>query len=364
MKVAPLCEEFQKKAIPHFLVHTGQHYDEKMCKLFFEELGLPKPDVNLGVGSATHAQQTAEIMKRLEPVLEQEKPSLVIVVGDVNSTMAATITAAKMGIPVAHVESGLRSFDRSMPEEINRLVTDSVADYHFTTEESANQNLRNEGVAPERIFFVGNTMIDTLLKHSRGTLASPILQNIGVEAGKYGVVTLHRPSNVDSTENLRNILDALSEIARHLPLIFPVHPRTRGKMSEMSFSSGLQINTGDAGINAASCANGIILSEPLGYLDFLTLMKDAKIVLTDSGGIQEETTVLGVPCLTLRENTERPVTISEGTNILVGANKDKIVAEAKKSLNGSKDFGSIPYLWDGRAAERIVDIIVNGLGIY
>jgi UDP-N-acetylglucosamine 2-epimerase (non-hydrolysing) len=354
MKIAPLCEQFAKRDIPHLLVHTGQHYDHRMSKLFFEELGIPRPDKDLGVGSGTPAEQTGEIMKRLEPVLLEEKPSLMIVVGDVTSTMAAAITAAKLGIPVAHVESGLRSFDRTMPEEINRLLTDSIADYHFTTEESANENLKREGVAPDRIFFVGNTMIDTLLKHVERASDSAILRDLGVEAGKYGVITLHRPANVDRRENLVNIIEALNEIAAEIPLIFPVHPRTRVKMSEF----GLSAMVTEAG-HADSAATGIRLIDPLGYLDFLRLTREAKVVFTDSGGIQEETTVLGVPCVTLRENTERPVTVTSGTNILVGADREKIVSEGKKRINGYRCEGSIPPLWDGHAAERIVETIMR-----
>lgn len=358
MKIAPICEELQKRGIPHILVHTGQHYDQKMSKLFFEELAIPKPDMDLGVGSGTQAQQTAEIMMRLEPVLEKEKPALLIVVGDVNSTMAAAITAAKLNIPVAHVESGLRSFDRTMPEEINRLLTDAVADYHFTTEASANDNLVREGVARDRIFFVGNTMIDTLLKHVERAARSSILGTLGIEAGKYGVITLHRPSNVDDRKNLQEILEALNEIASELPLVFPVHPRTRRRIAEFGFDhlvkeSSARVSRQEDG------QRGIFVTEPLGYLDFLKLTKDARIVFTDSGGIQEETTVMGIPCITLRYNTERPVTVTSGTNVLVGAGREKIIAEGRKRLDGFARKYSIPPLWDGHAAERIVDIICS-----
>jgi UDP-N-acetylglucosamine 2-epimerase (non-hydrolysing) len=344
MKIAPLCEQFAARGIPHILVHTGQHYDHKMSKLFFEELCIPRPDRDLGVGSGSQAEQTAEIMRRLEPVLLEERPTLMIVVGDVTSTMAASITAAKLGIPVAHVESGLRSFDRTMPEEINRLLTDSIADWHFTTEESANANLKREGVAEGKVFFVGNTMIDTLVKHVERSTASPILATLGVESRRYGVVTLHRPSNVDDRENLAVIMEALHEIAREIPLVFPVHPRTRKRIDEFGLGH---------------LAGGFIFTEPLGYLDFLRLTSQARVVFTDSGGIQEETTVLGVPCVTLRENTERPVTVTCGTNILVGADRQRIVSEGKKRLNGYDADWRIPPLWDGRAAERIVDVIVN-----
>jgi len=344
MKIAPLCEQFAARGIPHVLVHTGQHYDHRMSKLFFDELCIPRPDRDLGVGSGSQAEQTAEIMKRLEPVLLEERPDLMIVVGDVTSTMAATITAAKLGIPVAHVESGLRSFDRTMPEEINRLLTDAIADWHFTTEESANENLNREGIVAEKVFFVGNTMIDTLVKHVERASESIILETLGVAPKGYSVVTLHRPSNVDNRENLTVIMEALHEIAREIPLVFPIHPRTRKRIDE--FGLGHLIS-------------GFIFTEPLGYLDFLRLTSQARLVLTDSGGIQEETTVLGVPCITMRENTERPVTVTCGTNILVGADGKRIVEEGKKRLNGFAAGGSIPPLWDGHAAERIVDVIVN-----
>jgi UDP-N-acetylglucosamine 2-epimerase (non-hydrolysing) len=357
MKIAPLCEQFSKKGIPHVLVHTGQHYDHRMSKLFFEELGIPKPDKDLGVGSGTQAEQTGEIIKRLEPVLLEEKPSLMIVVGDVTSTMAATITAAKLGIPVAHVESGLRSFDRTMPEEINRLLTDSIADYHFTTEESANNNLKREGVASNRIFFVGNTMIDTLLKHVEGASRSAIHHDLGVVSGRYAVITLHRPANVDERENLSLILESLHELAHHLTFVFPIHPRTRKKIHEFGLEH-LVAEMPEASATGRD-KKGILLTDPLGYLDFLKLTKDAKMVFTDSGGIQEETTVLGIPCVTLRENTERPVTVTSGTNILVGVDREKIISEGMKRINGYCCQGSIPPLWDGHAAERIVDKIIQ-----
>ena len=373
MKIAPLCEQFAARGIPHVLVHTGQHYDHRMSKLFFDELGIPRPDRDLGVGSGSQAEQTAEIMKRLEPVLLEERPDLMIVVGDVTSTMAAAITAAKLGIPVAHVESGLRSFDRTMPEEINRLLTDAIADWHFTTEESANVNLKREGVSDEKIFFVGNTMIDTLMKHTERAAGSAILETLGVAPKGYGVVTLHRPSNVDDRRNLTVIMTALHEIARELPLVFPIHPRTRNKLFEAfeAFETFETFETSEA-IEQAERSNdsnriheqaerskGILLIEPLGYLDFLRLTSQARLVLTDSGGIQEETTVLGVPCITIRENTERPATVTCGTNILVGANRERIVEEGKKRLNGFDVGGTVPPLWDGHAAERIVDVIVS-----
>lgn len=381
MKIAPISDVIRRRGIAHTLVHTGQHYDYRMSKLFFENLGLPKPDIDLGIGSGTHAQQTAEIMMRLEPILNNDKPSLLIVVGDVNSTMASAITAVKLGIPVAHVEAGLRSFDRTMPEEINRILTDAISSFYFTTEESANSNLGKEGIPEESIFFVGNTMIDTLLRHVDKSSESNILELIGVKPREYGVITLHRPSNVDDKENLQNILEALNEISKDLPLIFPVHPRTRGRISEFGLnhlvsnppeshhtsvrvgSDPLWKREAEWGFKGGKGGFGkaVFIIDPLGYLDFLKLMKESRIVFTDSGGIQEETTVLGIPCLTLRYNTERPVTITSGTNSLVGADRERIINEARKRLNGFSTQYSIPPLWDGHAAERIVDIIINRL---
>jgi len=343
MKIAPIVEELNSRGIDHVLVHTGQHYDEKMSKLFFQDLGLPKPDVDLEVGSGSHGRQTGEVLMRIEPVIEAEKPDLVIVVGDVNSTLAATLAAVKLHIPVAHVEAGLRSFDRSMPEEINRIMTDSVCDYLFITEEQAGRQLEKEGIDGGKIFFVGNTMIDSLLKHVRRADRSDILDRLGMKNRSYGVVTLHRPSNVDQSENLKSILEALDEIADELPLVFPVHPRTRKRIAEYGFESLI--------------GSGLVMTEPLGYLDFLKLNKEARLVLTDSGGIQEETTVLGVPCITLRDNTERPATITSGTNVLVGNDKGRILAEAKKMIQEPICEMRIPPLWDGKAAGRIVDVI-------
>src|SRR3990170_2000412 len=356
MKIAPITDELKKLGVSHKIVHTGQHYDYRMARLFFEDLGLPKPDINLNVGSGTHAVQTAEVMTRLDPVLSSESPSLVIVVGDVNSTMAATITAVKRGIPVAHVEAGLRSFDRTMPEEINRMLTDSIADMHFTTEQSANDNLVREGIDPSRIVFVGNTMIDTLLKHVDRASTSPILEDLGIRPREYGVATLHRPSNVDSRENLESILAALNEIAVDLPVIFPAHPRTKKLIADF--------NLGHLVMEAAENRHsGVHMIEPLGYLDFLKLMREARIVFTDSGGIQEETTVLELPCLTLRENTERPVTITAGTNTLVGTDRAKIVVEARRRLDeGSMRLHARAPLGDGHAAERIVAAIYSRIG--
>ena len=360
IKIAPISEGLKIKGISHTLVHTGQHYDYRMSKFFFDDLGLPKPDIDLGVGSGTHAQQTAEIIKRFEPVVNRTNPDIVVVVGDVNSTMATALTAVKLDIPVAHVEAGLRSFDRSMPEEINRILTDTISSLHFTTEQSANKNLIREGIPEEGIFFVGNTMIDTLLKHVDKASNSDILERLGIESGEYGIITLHRPSNVDKKEELQNILDALDEIARDLPLIFPCHPRTKRRIIEFGLNNFLKCQfSWHNWQNGPNRLNGIFVIDPLGYLDFLKLMKEARIVFTDSGGIQEETTVLGIPCLTLRYNTERPITITSGTNVLVGSDKERIINEARKRLNGLSPQYSIPPLWDGHAAERIIGIILN-----
>ena len=331
MKIAPLMAAYGKEFDP-VLVHTGQHYDANMSKLFFDQLQLPKPDVYLGVGSGSHAEQTGKVMVEVEKLLVARPADLVVVVGDVNSTMAATIVAAKLCIPVAHVEAGLRSGDRTMPEEINRLVTDALADYCFTTSEDADENLRREGVPVEKIFFVGNVMIDTLLRLKDVALKQDIRPN-----GRYGFVTLHRPSNVDDKETFAEILAALDSL--DLPLIFPVHPRTTARMKDFGLSTKMK------------------MIEPVGYLDSLCLMAGATLVLTDSGGVQEETTVLGVPCLTIRDNTERPVTVTEGTNTLV--KPGTIVAEAKKVLAGHGKRGRVPKYWDGRAAERIVQCLVK-----
>ena len=348
MKIAPLMLEYQKHPgrFAPVLVHTGQHYDDNMSKLFFDQLHLPKPDVYLGVGSGSHAEQTAKVMVEMEKLLVAQPADLVVVVGDVNSTMAATLVAAKLCIPVAHVEAGLRSFDRTMPEEINRLVTDALSDYCFITSQDAEENLRREGVPPEKIFFVGNVMIDTLLRLKEEALKSPIREQLGVD-GAYGFVTLHRPSNVDDKQTLTEILSALNVLQKRLPLVFPVHPRTAARLKEFGFWKEV---TGWENLS---------LVEPLGYLDSLCLMASATLVLTDSGGVQEETTVLGVPCLTIRNNTERPVTITEGTNTLVGTSHARIVAEARKILEGSGKHGRAPRFWDGKAAERIVQCLIE-----
>jgi len=358
MKIAPLMEAMRREPLFEvFLVHTGQHYDEEMSRLFFEHLGIPEPDINLGVGSGTHAVQTAQIMLRFEQVVYDLRPQLVVVVGDVNSTIACSLVAAKLHIPVAHVEAGLRSFDRRMPEEINRLLTDAIADFLFITEESARRNLLREGVAEEKIFFVGNVMIDTLLKHKKKAESSAILAELGLlglDTG-YGVLTLHRPSNVDDVEVLGRILAALEVLGRHLPIVFPVHPRTRKQLERFGFWGRLRFLEPRRG--AQLCRPGVYCLPPLGYLDFLQLMSKARLVLTDSGGMQEETTVLGVPCITLRENTERPVTVELGTNVVVGTDKERIIQEGLKVIAGEGKKGSIPPGWDGLAAQRIVDVL-------
>jgi UDP-N-acetylglucosamine 2-epimerase (non-hydrolysing) len=346
--MAPLARHLQEEWSEVFqttLVHTGQHYDEKLSQVFFDELHLPRPDVNLGVGAETPIRQIAKMMERFEEVLVWKKPDLVLVVGDVSSTLATALTAKKMGIPVAHVEAGLRSFDPEMPEEINRVVTDQLSDYLFATEESAVQNLTREGFPKERIFFVGNLMIDALLGHVQEADRSTILEQWGLAAQQYALMTLHRPSNVDRREGLEAILASLTEIEKKIEVVFPIHPRTLVRMEEFGLKKSF------AGLK------NVKLCEPAGYLDFLRLMRDSKMVMTDSGGIQEETTVLGVPCLTLRENTERPVTITEGSNRLVGTEPSRVISAALDILEGRGKTGKIPPLWDGQAAQRIVRIL-------
>lgn len=348
MKVAPLHRVFSKMdMVDHLIVHTGQHYDQNMSKIFFEDLELPKPDVYLGVGSGTHAEQTAKVMVEFEKVLVEEKPDLVIVVGDVNSTVACSLTASKLLIPVAHVEAGLRSFDRTMPEEINRIVTDVLSDYLFVTEESGVVNLRNEGVSEKKIFLVGDVMIDSLILYREKARRSEIKKALEVSPGGYSLVTLHRPSNVDNRENLETILRIFQGIEKHGKIIFPIHPRTRKRIEEFGLSSQF------------AAVKNLVLTDPLGYLDFLNLMMDAKIILTDSGGIQEETTFLNVPCITMRENTERPITLEAGTNVLTGLSVEKVVALTNECYAGKWKKSRVPELWDGRAAERIADILVS-----
>ena len=346
MKIAPLVEEIQHYPDIHqTLLHTGQHYDDKMSQIFFDELGIPKPDIYLGVGSGSHAQQTARVMVEFEKVLQEKKPDVVVVVGDVNSTLACAITAAKLWVPVAHVEAGLRSFDRKMPEEINRIVTDALSDFLFTTSRDADENLLREGVSAEKIFFVGNVMIDTLHKHRERAGKLNTCAHFGLSPQQYGLLTLHRPSNVDKSTVLADIVTALLEIQMNLPLIFPVHPRTAKRLAKFGLDERLR------------AASNLYLDDPLGYLEFLDLMMHARLALTDSGGIQEETTILGVPCVTIRENTERPVTITHGTNTLIGNDPASIIEAVKQILDGHNKAGRIPELWDGHAAERIVSVL-------
>jgi UDP-N-acetylglucosamine 2-epimerase (non-hydrolysing) len=348
MKVAPLVDAMKRREreFTPLVVHTGQHYDAMMSDAFFQDLGLPEPDMFLNVGSASHAAQTAAVMQSFEPVLLEEKPDWVLVVGDVNSTLACALVCVKLGVKVAHVEAGLRSRDRSMPEEINRLLTDQISDLLFTPSEDADANLRAEGIPDERIRFVGNIMIDSLNKHLERAKRSTIREDL--QLNEYAVVTLHRPSNVDNPETLRRILGALEEIGNRIPLIFPVHPRTEKMILEMKY--GQQLLTRE---------NGVALINPLGYLDFLRLYTGARLVLTDSGGIQEETTVLGIPCVTLRENTERPITVEMGTNTIVGTDPDRITAAAFAALDGGRTRGHrIPPLWDGHTADRILDALL------
>lgn len=345
MKIAPLMWELgRRKGVSTRLVHTGQHYDERMSQLFFDQLKIPKPDFNLQVGSASHAVQTAEVMRRFEPIVVDERPDAVIVVGDVNSTLACALTAVKLGVRVAHIEAGLRSFDRSMPEEINRILTDAISDWLFVSERSGIEHLRREGIAHERVHLVGNTMIDTLLACRGQSESSEILEQLEIADHNYAVLTLHRPSNVDDAAVFEGLLAAIERLQRELPVIFPVHPRTRKALGER---------------NGRAMPN-LRLTDPLGYLDFLKLLAHARVVLTDSGGIQEETTVLGVPCLTLRSNTERPATVEQGTNVLVGMDSTKIIQAGLKAIGNGSTHGRVPELWDGRAAERVVDVMLRG----
>ena len=348
MKIAPIIDEMRKHSkLNSVLVHTGQHYNKEMSKLFFDDLKLPSPDVYLGVGSASHAEQTAKIMVKFEKVLLKEKPDLVIVVGDVNSTIACALTAVKLFIPVAHIEAGLRSFDRTMPEEINRILTDSISDYLFTTCHDANDNLLKEGISKKKIHFVGNVMIDALLKHINKASQSNILDKLDLIPKSYAALTLHRPSNVDDKKVFVEILTAIEEIQKKIKIMLPIHPRTKKKIAEFKLE------------NRIKKMKNFIIIEALGYLDFLKLMSDSKFVLTDSGGIQEETTILKTPCVTLRNTTERPITVTKGTNVIVGSDKEKIVKESLKIIRGKEKQGKIPELWDGKAAERIVKIILK-----
>ena len=348
MKVAPLHRAFrQNPNVTHMIVHTGQHYDVNMSRVFFEELELPEPDAYLGIGSGSHAVQTAKVMIEFEQVLLRERPDLVIVVGDVNSTVACSLVAVKLGIRVAHVEAGLRSFDRTMPEEINRIITDSISDYLFVSEPSGVENLKHEGVSDAKVFFVGNVMIDSLVQFREKAAQSRIKSTLGVAAKEYALVTMHRPSNVDSVENLEKFSGLLESLTDSLKIVFPIHPRTKKMMEAEGTLTRLERNS------------RIVLCEPLGYLDFLNLMESARVVITDSGGIQEEATYLGVPCLTMRENTERPVTVTKGTNKILGSNYDAVVNAVAKLNSGSAKNWSTPELWDGHAAERIAALLVE-----
>lgn len=346
MKIAPLVRALEDAGgFELLLVHTGQHYDRKMSELFFEELGIPEPDINLEVGSGTHAVQTAEIMKRFEPVLLEYDPDYVLVVGDVNSTIACGMVAVKLGVKLIHVEAGLRSFDRTMPEEINRVLTDSISDLLFVSEPSGKDNLLKEGVDPLKIHYVGNVMIDTLLANKEKASRSTILQDLELTSGKYVTVTLHRPSNVDDKTVLSEIVTAFDEIQQKDKIVFSIHPRTRNNMRTMGVLERLEK------------MKNVKLIEPVGYIDFLKLLSESHVVMTDSGGIQEETTILGVPCLTLRNNTERPVTLTQGTNILVAQNRKAIIDAYKQCIGTDNSSKHIPEFWDGKAAERIAEVI-------
>ena len=339
MKVAPVMSALRDRPnVVQALIHTGQHYDVNMSDVFFQQLGIPTPDVNLSVGSSTHAKQTAEIMMRLEPVVTERQPDIVLVYGDVNSTVATALVCAKLGIQIGHVEAGLRSFDRTMPEEINRLVTDQLADMLFTPSDDGDENLRREGIPAEKIFRVGNVMIDSLVR------LLPLAKKTCVDSlpSRYALVTLHRPANVDDGARLKGILESLLEVNQDLAVVFPAHPRTQKRIADF----GLHVGQ-------------LRLLDPLPYVEFLGLQSQATVVITDSGGIQEETTYLGVPCLTMRENTERPITVSMGTNILVGGDAEKLRLEMSRVLGGKAKKGSTPHLWDGHAGERIADILVD-----
>jgi UDP-N-acetylglucosamine 2-epimerase (non-hydrolysing) len=344
IKIAPLMTALAeiRDCIP-LLVHTGQHYDAGMSDVFFQELRIPHPQYTLGVGSGSHGEQTARVMLAFEPLLQHERPDWVVVVGDVNSTLACALTAAKQGVPVAHVEAGLRSFDRTMPEEINRQLTDTISELLFTPSEDANANLQREGIAEAKVHLVGNIMIDTLRQYETAARARHTCASYGLQARNYALVTLHRPSNVDDPERLQGLLRMLVCLYARLPVLFPAHPRTQARLKAWD----------------AELPQGLRLCNPVGYLDFLSLMVDARLVLTDSGGVQEETTALGVPCLTLRENTERPVTVTYGTNLVVGTGPDRILAAIERVLASEPSPGHLPPLWDGKTAPRIAHILTT-----
>jgi UDP-N-acetylglucosamine 2-epimerase (non-hydrolysing) len=352
MKIAPIHKAFEKIRIQksefkikHLICHTGQHYDEKMSKVFFEDLELPKPDFYLGIGSGSHAEQTAKVMIEFEKVLIKEKPDLIIVVGDVNSTIACSLTAVKLGIKIAHVEAGLRSFDRNMPEEINRILTDIISDFLFVTEKSGMDNLKREGIDERKVFFVGNVMIDSLINYTSKINYNEIADKYNVIADNYIIITLHRPSNVDDVENLSELVSLIQDISAKSKIIFSVHPRTKKYLEKYNLIKNLNGN--------------VQLTEPLGYIEFITLVKKASLVITDSGGIQEETTFLKVPCITLRTSTERPVTVDIGTNYLVGNDLSKARELTFSIIGGNSKSGEIPPLWDGKTSERIVEILVK-----
>jgi UDP-N-acetylglucosamine 2-epimerase (non-hydrolysing) len=361
MKVAPLLRAISPHAeyFSPVLVHTGQHYDASMSGAFFQDLGLPEPDIHLGIGSGSHAEQTGRTMIAFEQVLQAQGAHLVLVVGDVNATLACALTAVKLHVPIAHVEAGLRSFDRRMPEEINRILTDAVARFLFTPSPEADTQLLSEGIAPERIFRVGNIMVDSLLYQLDQAGNSQILARLGLEDGQqgsslpYAVLTLHRPSNVDDPHTLRALFAGLRKVALNLPIIFPIHPRTRLRLQEFGLEAAGDCRWTDRKVGP----NGLYLIDPLGYRDFLALMAKATLVLTDSGGIQEETTALGIPCLTLRETTERPITVERGTNIVVGTNPERLITEVRRILEGERKAGQPIELWDGKTATRIIDVL-------
>jgi UDP-N-acetylglucosamine 2-epimerase (non-hydrolysing) len=365
MKIAPIIRAIEKHNLNHsspvihnHLVHTGQHYDYEMSRVFFEDLELPAPDIYLGVGSGTHAEQTGKIMIEFEKVLLTEKPDLLVVVGDVNSTLAAALTAAKLHIPVAHIEAGLRSFDHSMPEEINRLLTDQIADYLFTHSKDADDNLAKEGISPHKVYFVGNVMIDSLLYNKRKASTRNISKNTRLADKEYCVLTLHRPFNVDNENSLTSIISVLKEFSRDIDIIFPCHPRTRKMINQCGLTHYFNYSR-DTYQKDGDRESTIHLLPPLGYLDFLGLEMNSRFVITDSGGIQEETTFLNIPCLTLRNSTERPVTVREGSNTLVGKDCRKLQVEVAKILSDHGKSGRIPDLWDGQAAERIISVMAG-----
>ena len=349
IKIAPIHKSFQKykSEINHLICHTGQHFDEKMSTVFFDELQMPKPDFYLGISGGSHAVQTANIMIEFEKILLNEKPDLIIVPGDVNSTIAASLVAAKLHIPVAHVESGLRSFDRKMPEEVNRVITDEISDYLFVTEKSGLTNLKNEGVDENKVFFTGNVMIDSLVNFMPNIDKSDILEKLSIKSGNYVLATFHRPSNVDNEYNLTQLIDAINSISKQRKVIFPIHPRTQNNLKQFGLSDKLNKN--------------VIKLDPVGYIDFLSLTKNAELVITDSGGIQEETTFLGIQCITVRDNTERPITSEIGTNHMIGTDFNEVIIATKSIIAGNYKAGVIPDLWDGKASERIVEIINNNI---